>query len=195
MPIKINEVVIVEGKYDKIKLSSFLDATIITTNGFGVFKDKELLNLIRRLAKTRGIVILTDSDGAGFKIRSYLKGSIPEGQIKHAYIPDILGKEKRKEKPSGEGKLGVEGMEKSVILDALSKAGVGVSDDASDKNPITKADLYEFGFSGTDNSKEKRNKLLSLLELPHHLSTNALVEVLNIIMNYNEFEDFINKNF
>ena len=167
--IKVKEAIIVEGKYDKIKLSNFIDGLIITTEGFGVFKDKEKQALIRYLARERGILVLTDSDGAGFVIRSFLKGCIPREQIKHAYIPDIFGKEKRKNSPSKEGKLGVEGVSEEVIRKAIAASGADCSELSGGKKQagdISKADLFEMGLSGGTNSKERRNILKEHLGLP-----------------------------
>lgn len=194
--IKVKEAVIVEGKYDKIKLSSIIDGLIIETGGFRIFKDREQMQLIRKLADTRGILVLTDSDSAGFLIRNYLTGSIPAEKIKHAYIPDIFGKEKRKEKPSGEGKLGVEGVPVQTILEALKRAGVTCeSVGEPDGRKITKTDLYLAGLSGGDNSAEKRRLLLQELNLPEHLTVNSLVGVLNSIMGYENFQNLLDKLF
>lgn len=187
--IKIDRAVIVEGRYDKIKLSSILDAVIIETEGFGIFNNKEKQELIRKLADTKGILILTDSDSAGFKIRSFIKGIVPADQIKHAYIPDIFGKEKRKTEPSKEGKLGVEGVKVDIIIDALEKAGV-LCEETEDKGrrEITKLDLYEDGLSGKPDSDALRKKLLSLLDLPERLTSNALLQVLNTFLTYEEYK-------
>ena len=187
--IKIDRAVIVEGRYDKIKLASILDAVIIETEGFGIFNNKEKQRLIRRLADTKGILILTDSDSAGFKIRSFIKGIVPAEKIKHAYIPDIFGKEKRKTEPSKEGKLGVEGVKKELILEALEKAGVFCEEtEIEEKREITKLDLYEDGLSGRENSDELRKKLLSHLDLPERLTSNALVQILNTFLTYEEYK-------
>lgn len=187
--IKIDRVVIVEGRYDKIKLSSILDAVIIETEGFGIFNNKEKQKLIRKLAETKGLLILTDSDSAGFKIRSFIRGMVPAEQIKHAYIPDIFGKEKRKTEPSKEGKLGVEGVKADIIIDALEKAGV-LYEETEDKEQreITKLDLYEDGLSGKADSDALRKKLLSLLDLPERLTSNALLQVLNTFLTYEEYK-------
>lgn len=186
--IKLEQAVIVEGRYDKIKLSSIIDGLIIETDGFGIFKDREKQRLIRRLAEEKGIIIMTDSDSAGFKIRSFLGGSIPADRITHVYMPDIFGKEKRKTEPSKEGKLGVEGVPKKIILEALDKAGVTCSETkSSSKREITNADLYELGLSGGKNSRAKREKLLKYLGLPTRLSTSAFVKVLNTFTTYDEF--------
>ena len=190
--IKISEAVIVEGKYDKIKLSSIIDAAIIVTNGFGIFKDPEKLSLIRYYAQKTGIIILTDSDAAGRKIRGYIKGAVSEGRITNAYIPDILGKEKRKTKPSAEGKLGVEGIDSRILLSAFEKSGISASDSA-ERSDITKLTLYELGLSGGKNSRELREKLQERLGLPHQLSAAALVEVLCTMMNSAELAEITEK--
>lgn len=187
--IKVNEVIVVEGRYDKNTLSQIVDATIIETCGFGIFSDKEKLSLLRRLAELRGLVILTDSDGAGFVIRNHLKGAIDPRFIKHAYIPDLYGKEKRKSSPSAEGKLGVEGMSPELIISALERAGVSFESCASSepREQISKADLFEFGLSGAAQSSQKRAWLKKQLELPERLSPTALLEVLNVILSRDEF--------
>lgn len=187
--IKVDEVIVVEGRYDKNTLSQIIDGTIIETSGFGVFSDKEKIKLLRRLAEAKGLVVLTDSDGAGFVIRNYLKGAIDPKYLKHAYIPDVFGKEKRKNSPSSEGKLGVEGMSREVLLEALERAGVCFSDStaAPEGQPITKTDLYELGLTGGAGSREKRLALLKRLELPERLSTNALLDILNALMTRDEF--------
>lgn len=185
--IRVKEAVIVEGKYDKIRLSSLIDGLILETNGFHIL-EWEQMALIRNLARTRGILILTDSDSAGFLIRNYLVGAVPEGKIRHAYIPDILGKEKRKVKPSCEGKLGVEGMPSKILQRALERAGVGFEEE---KRPtgrkITKMDLYLHGLSGGKNSAQKRQIFLKRLSLPEYLSANSLPQVLNGMLRYEEF--------
>lgn len=194
--IKIKEVIIVEGKYDKIKLSSIIDGTIIETHGFGIFKDKKQLKLIRNLAETNGLLIITDSDAAGFVIRNYLKGSVPKDKIKHAYIPDIYGKEKRKTKASKEGKIGVEGVAKEVILEAIRKAGISfqtVDNDIESKRKITKKDLFTTGLSGRDDSAQNRKVLIKHLGLPEHITTNSLIDVLNCMMDYDEYIKTIDK--
>lgn len=190
--IKTDRAVIVEGKYDKIKLSSILDAVIIETDGFGLFKDKEKQSLIRKLAETRGILILTDSDSAGFKIRAFIKNIAPKGNIINAYIPDIFGKEKRKTEPSKEGKLGVEGVSPEILCEVLEKAGV-MCEKAVPKEgrQITKLDLFEDGFSGGDNSAQKRAKLLKKLDLPERLSANALVEIINALLSFEEYKQAV----
>ena len=195
--LKVEQAIVVEGKYDKIKLESIIDATIVVTNGYGIFKDREKLELIRFYARKKGIIILTDSDGAGFKIRGFLKGSVPEGSIKNVYIPDIFGKEKRKVKPSAEGKLGVEGIKKELIVEAFRKAGINfVSEEGAEKterNHVTRTDIYEAGLTGTPESSEKRKKLLKKLGLPERLSTSGMLEALNTMMSAEEFYEMMNK--
>lgn len=183
--LKIDEAVIVEGKYDKIKLSSIIDTVIIVTNGFGIFKDREKLELIRYYAKNTGIIILTDSDNAGRKIRGYLKSAVGGGNIRNVYIPDVFGKERRKEKPSAEGKLGVEGIDAELILEAFAKSGITAS--LREKpHDITKLTLYELGLSGGNESSHMRKLLQKSLNLPECLSATALVEVLNTMMTADE---------
>lgn len=187
--IHLKQAVIVEGKYDKIKLSSIVDALIITTDGFSVFKDKEKLALIKGLAEKDGVIVLTDSDSAGFKIRNYIKGCTKNGKITNIYIPDIFGKEKRKSAPSKEGKLGVEGIPSQILIEAFEKAGVTVSDDKREqKEVITRIRLFDDGFIGQANSDEKRKKLLKVLSLPSLLSTGAMLEVLNSMFSIEEYE-------
>ncbi len=188
--IKINEAVIVEGRYDKIKLSNILDALIIETNGFGIYKDKKRLEFIRRLAEQRGIILLTDSDHAGFQIRNYVANGISKDRIKHLYIPDIYGKERRKKEPSREGKLGVEGISDDVLKKMFEDLGVTCSSVAPE-NRITHYDLYAAGVSGTENSGKKRQKLLRSLDLPEFLSVNSLLSFLNSRMTKEEFENYI----
>lgn len=178
--IKLGPVILVEGKYDKIKLGQIFDGTILTTDGFGIFKQKDKLDLLRRLAESRGLLVFTDSDGAGLVIRNYLKGAIPEGKLYHAYIPDLYGKEKRKAKGSKEGKLGVEGVPDAVIIKAVEQSGA-LSGELPVSGNITKADLFELGLSGGAGSAKKRQVLLKVLELPENLSPNALLDVLNCI--------------
>ena len=181
--IKLKEAVVVEGKYDKIRLASVIDGVIIVTNGFGIFKDKEKLSLIRFYAEKTGIIILTDSDRAGFVIRNHIKGAVKKGSIRNVYIPEILGKERRKVKPSAAGTLGVEGMDKEVLLKAFERAGIKTLDsnepEREEREPITKTDLYFLGLSGGKNSSELRIKLLRHYGLPTLLSANSMLEVLN----------------
>lgn len=178
--ISVGPVILVEGKYDKIKLSQIFDATILTTDGFGIFRQKDKLQLLRRLAETRGLLVFTDSDGAGFVIRSYLKGALPKGKIYHAYLPDLYGKERRKTHASKEGKLGVEGVSAEIILQAVARSGA-LEERSKPINDITKADLYSLGLSGGKGSKQRRQGLLERLALPQQLSPNALLEVLNCV--------------
>ena len=189
--IKIKEAIIVEGRYDKNMLSQLVDATIIETKGFGVFSDPERLALIRRLAEKRGVILLTDSDGAGFVIRGHLKGKLQGMNVKNAYIPEIAGKEKRKRRPSREGTLGVEGMTPQILLRALETAGATVMDGgpatSANMPPVTKADLFRAGLTGTGGSAARRQELLQRLQLPAKLSTNALLEVLNALYTREEF--------
>lgn len=187
---KIREVILVEGRYDKNALSQVVDATIVETNGFAIFKDKEKLDFFRMLAQKRGLIILTDSDGAGFVIRNHLKSAIPKDRLKQAYIPDVYGKEKRKRIGGKEGKIGVEGMKPQVLLDALRAAGATFEGDAecdAEREPILKADLFEKGLSGGAGSSEKRAALLKKLNLPSHLTANAMLDVLNLLMTREEF--------
>ncbi|MCD7890829.1 MAG: DUF4093 domain-containing protein [Ruminococcus sp.] len=179
--IKINEAIIVEGKYDKIKLCSIVDAVIIVTNGFGIFKDREKLELIRYYAKKTGIIILTDSDSAGAKIRGYIRGAVRDGRIVNVYIPDVFGKEKRKVKPSAEGKLGVEGISTKLLTEAFEKSGITSSESSTAKD-ITSYTLYELGLSGGNGSRELRKKLQKSLGLPSLMSASSLIEVLNTMM-------------
>ena len=194
--IQIKQAVIVEGKYDKIKVSNILDTLIIETDGFGIFKDKNKQKLIRRLAETRGILNLTDSDSSGFTIRSFLNGIVPKEQLINVYIPDIFGKEKRKSEPSKEGKLGVEGVKSDVIIDALKKAGVKFDVDAESPKktqPVTKTDLFLDGLSGGKDSAEKRARLLKQLDLPEHLSANSMLKLINSFMDFDDYKREIQK--
>ena len=184
--MKINEIIIVEGKYDKIRLSNIVDAFIIQTNGFQIFKDSPKKDLIKKLAAERGVIILTDSDSAGMMIRNHIKSFVNNDLIKNAYIPDIIGKEKRKNRPSKEGKLGVEGIEDQIILNAIIKAGATRRDS---NNLITFADLYETGFSGSEHSSFKRKELQRELDLPGNLSTKSLLHIINSLMTRSEFYD------
>ena len=182
---KIKEVIVVEGRYDKNTLSQVVDATVVTLGGFAVFNDREKLSFLRRLALERGLIVLTDSDGAGFVIRNYLKGALPRDRVKQAYIPDIHGKERRKRAPGKEGKLGVEGMRPQVLLESLRRAGATFLDEddqsTAPKEPITKADLFALGLTGGTGSAARRQALLRQLDLPEHLTPNALLEALNLL--------------
>ncbi len=190
--IKINEAVIVEGKYDKIKLSGILDTVIIETDGFAVFKDKEKQKLIRFLSEKRGIIIMTDSDSAGFTIRSFIKNITKSENIKNVYIPDIYGKEKRKTEAGKEGKIGVEGMDTEIILTALQKAGV-LCDQIPKKSgrEITRTDFFEDGISGGENSSERRKALAKALELPERISASSLLKIINSYMTYDDYKNAI----
>lgn len=185
--IKINEAVIVEGKYDKIKLSNILDALIIETNGFGIYNDKERRDFIRRLAKERGLIILTDSDHSGFQIRNFIANCAKGGSVKHLYIPDVYGKERRKEQPSKEGKLGVEGISDDILIKLFSDNGVEY-ENSQPRELITNYDLFAAGISGTPQAVKKKKKLLKQLNLPEFLSTNSLLDCLNSMMSKSEFE-------
>ena len=185
---RVREVILVEGRHDKNAVLNAVDATVIETGGFRVFKNAELKALLRRLAETRGVVVLTDSDGAGFVIRNHLKGVLPPGTL-HAYIPDRPGKERRKRAPGAEGKLGVEAMPPDVIVQALRNAGAGFDEDTPRRNPsapITKADFYEWGLSGGPDSAARRAALQQKLDLPARLTANALLEALNLLYERDE---------
>ena len=186
--VKIREAIVVEGRYDKNTLSQIVDAPILETSGFGIFKDKQQLALLRRVAKQRGIIVLTDSDGAGFVIRNHLKSVIEPQYLKHAYIPDIYGKEKRKEKPSKEGKLGAEGVPDSVLLESIKASLRGDSDFPIDegKRKITKLDFFELGLTGGEGSSQLRQRVISYFDLPEHITTNSLIDILNRISDYDE---------
>ena len=191
--IHLNQTVVVEGKYDKIKLQSVLDANIIETGGFQLFQDQEKTALLRRLAQRDGIIVLTDSDVAGFQIRNYIKNIVGDtGTVIHVYIPDIYGKERRKEKPSKEGKLGVEGIPTEVLMEAFEKAGVFSQKERSSRK-ITKMDFYQDGLTGCPESAEKRRTLRKILNLPEHLSTNALIGVLNSLMSFEEYQELLKR--
>ena len=187
--VKIKQAIVVEGKYDRNTLSQLVDTAIFQTNGFGVMHDKALLNLLRQAAQTTGLIIFTDSDGAGFVIRNYLKGALPKEGVLHAYIPDIPGKEKRKRQQGKEGLLGVEGMTKEILLEALQNAGAELDGEASKKEgpPITKFDLYTAGLSGRTDSAARREQLLKRLRFPAHMSANALLQALNLLYTREEF--------
>ena len=190
--VKIREAIVVEGRYDKNTLSQIVDAPILETAGFGIFKDKQQLELLRQVAKVRGLIIFTDSDGAGFVIRNHLKSTIEPQYLKHAYIPDIPGKEKRKSAPGKEGKLGVEGMKPDVIVEALRRAGATFEDGAHvAPTGITKQDLMELGLSGGPDSSELRRKLLKKLELPEKMSANAMLQALNLLFDLDTLWDIL----
>ena len=185
--IKLKQAVVVEGRYDKNTLSQLIDAPIFETNGVGVMKNKALLDFLRSVAEKRGLIIVTDSDGAGFVIRNYLKGALPKNKVLHAYIPDICGKERRKEHPGKEGKLGVEGMRPEVLLQALKNAGAEAEKTNVPGRPITKTDLFLAGLSGGKESAKKRKMLQTELHLPEHLGSNAFLDAVNLMMSREEF--------
>ena len=190
--IKLKQAVIVEGRYDKIKLKNIIDAPIIETNGFRMFTDKQRQSLIRQIADKRGILIMTDSDGAGFVIRNFLKGTVDKSKIKNCYIPQLSGKEKRKVRGSAEGFLGVEGVPDEVIIEAVRKSGAEIiGEETLKRNEITKADLYSLGLTGTENSAQKRKQLLDKLNLPGYLSTNAMLTALNCLYSLEELKMII----
>lgn len=187
--ISVREVIVVEGRYDKNTLSQVVDAVIIETSGFGIFNDREKQRLLRRMAQQRGLIVLTDSDGAGFVIRNFIKGCVNPSLVKHAYIPELAGKERRKSAPGKEGKLGVEGMRPEVLLNALRRAGATMeSAQAAEENVrISKADMFARGLTGGEGSQARRRALMRALDLPEKLSTSALLDVLNAVMTREEF--------
>lgn len=192
---KVREVIVVEGRYDKNTLCQAVDATVFPVGGFAVFNDREKLALLRRLAEQRGLIVLTDSDGAGFVIRNFLKGALPRDRVKQAYIPDFYGKERRKRRAGKEGKLGVEGMRPEVLLSALERAGAtfeGEDTPAQGREPLTKADLYELGLTGGPGSAEKRRALMKRLALPEHLSPSAMLDALNLLYGKDELLALLN---
>ena len=191
--LKIKEAIVVEGRYDKNTLSQIEDAPILETSGFGIMKDKQQLKLLRKVAQSRGLIVFTDSDGAGFVIRNFLKGAIEPKYLLHAYIPDIPGKEKRKAAPGKEGKLGVEGMTPQIIEDALRRAGATVLGEETVRSAgtITKQDMMELGLSGGADSSILRKKLLNKLDMPEHMSANALLQALNLLYTLDELRDIL----
>ena len=191
--VKIKEAIVVEGRYDKNTLSQIVDAPILETSGFGIFKDKEQMALLRKVAQSRGLIVFTDSDGAGFVIRNHIKSAIEPRYLKHAYIPDIYGKERRKSAPGKEGKLGVEGMRPEVIVEALRRAGATVEGQSSRSPAITKQDMMELGLSGGTDSSAKRLALMKQLDLPQHMSANALLQALNLLCTLDELKDLVHK--
>ena len=192
--VKIKEAIVVEGRYDKNTLSQIIDAPILETSGFGIFKDKQQMALLRRIAQSRGLIVFTDSDGAGFVIRNHIKSAIPGKYLKHAYIPDIVGKEKRKSAPGKEGKLGVEGMSREIILKALRKSGATIEgENVPTRQQITKQDLMALGLSGGPDASAKRLALLKKLDLPEHMSSNAMLQALNLLYTLEALEEIIKK--
>ena len=185
--IKIKEAIVVEGRYDKNTLSQIVDAPILETSGFGIFKDKKQMDLLRKVAKVRGLIVFTDADGAGFVIRNHIKSAIPAQYLKHAYTPDIMGKERRKAKGGKEGKLGVEGMKREVILVALRRAGATIEGESGPQTrQITKQDLMELGLSGGADASVKRLALMKKLDLPEHMSANTMLQALNLLLTLEE---------
>lgn len=186
--VKIKEAVVVEGRYDKNTLSQIVDAPILETAGFGIFKDKQQMKLLRQVAEKRGLIVFTDADGAGFVIRNHIKSAIPGKYLKHAYTPDVFGKERRKAAPGKEGKLGVEGMSREIIVDALRKAGATIEGETAVRTnqEISKQDLFALGLSGVPGSEERRQKLMKRLDLPERMSPNALLQALNLLYSLNE---------
>ena len=192
--IKIREAIVVEGRYDKNTLSQIVDAPILETNGFGIFKDKKQMALVRQVAEKRGLIVFTDADGAGFVIRNHVKSAIPGKFLKHAYTPDIFGKERRKDKAAKEGKLGVEGMKPETILEALRRAGATIEgEDMPQSRDITKQDMMELGLSGGADASVKRLALLKKLNLPEHMSANALLQALNLLYSLEELTTIVDK--
>ena len=190
--VKIKEAIVVEGRYDKNTLSQIVEAPILETSGFGIFKDKQQMALLRRIAETRGLIVFTDSDGAGFVIRNHIKSAIPGKYLKHAYTPDVFGKERRKAAPGREGKLGVEGMSREIILEALRTAGATVEgEEAKSSSRITKQDLMELGLSGGPDAGAKRLVLLKKLNLPERMSPNAMLQALNLLYSLEELEGIL----
>ena len=190
--LTLREAVIVEGRYDKIRLSDVIDSPVIETGGFRVFKDKEKQQMIRLIAQRRGILIMTDVDSAGFVIRGFLRGIVPAEQIKHAYIPTVAGKERRKSQPSKEGTVGVEGIDREALIRAIRHSGARIiGESASAGAGITKADFYEYGLTGRTDSAKKRERILKDLGLPQYLSTNAMITALNCLFSKSEWEAYI----
>ena len=186
--VKIKEAIVVEGRYDKNTLSQILDATILETSGFGIFKDKQQMALLRQVAQKRGLIVFTDSDGAGFVIRNHIKSAIPAQYLKHAYTPDVFGKERRKASPGKEGKLGVEGMNREIVLEALRRAGATFEEETTaTPSEITKQDMMALGLSGGKDSSAKRKKMMQLLSLPERLSANGFLQALNLLCTRDEF--------
>lgn len=191
---KIREAIVVEGRYDKNTLSQIVDAPIFVTDGFGIFKNRQQMTFLRQVAQKRGLIVFMDSDGAGFVIRNHIRSAIPAEFLKHAYIPDIYGKEPRKTAPGKEGKLGVEGMKPEIILNALKNAGATVEgEQAVPQNGISKQDLMELGLSGGADASEKRRRLLKKLDLPAHMSANAMLQALNVLVTYQELEALVSE--
>ncbi|MGO5029601.1 toprim domain-containing protein [Candidatus Agathobaculum pullicola] len=195
--IRVREAIVVEGRYDANTVRQVVDAVVLESGGFRIFHDKDQLRLLRKIASSRGLIVLTDSDGAGFVIRNYIKGALPSGSVKQAYIPDVTGKERRKRHGSKEGKLGVEGMRPEVILEALRRAGATFEEQTNsstrDKKIISKADFFAWGLSGQPNSVKRRTEVLKALDLPSHMTANALLEFINAVSSREEMEEIIKR--
>ena len=190
--VKIKEAIVVEGRYDKNTLSQIVDTTIFETHGFGIFKDKNQMHLLRQVAQKRGLIVFTDADGAGFVIRNHIKSAIPTQYLKHAYTPDIMGKERRKAAPGKEGKLGVEGMRPEIILNALRAAGATIlGEESATSGCVSKQDMMRLGLSGGQDASAKRLLLIKKLGLPEHLSSNALLQAVNMLYTPEEFERIV----
>ena len=190
--VKIREAIVVEGRYDKNTLSQIVDAPILETSGFGIFKDKKQMTLLRQVAQKRGLIVFTDPDGAGFVIRNHIKSAIEPKYLKHAYIPDIMGKERRKKTAGKEGKLGVEGVSREIILEALRRAGATIEgEETASQSQITKQDLMELGLSGGADASAKRLALLKKLDLPEHMSANAMLQALNLLYSLEELKTLL----
>ena len=189
--INLKPAIVVEGRYDKNKLSQIFDTVIIEVGGFGLFKNDEKMNMLRRIAETRGLVVLTDSDGAGLVIRNRIKSCISNGKVYHAYVPDVIGKEKRKNRPSKEGKLGVEGMPDEIIIEAVKNSGA-MDDNGIIEPLLTKERMYELGLSGKAESKAKRAALIKKLNLPENLSANALIDAINALGEDHQVKTYLN---
>ncbi|MDK2802908.1 MAG: DUF4093 domain-containing protein [Oscillospiraceae bacterium] len=186
--ISIDKLIIVEGKYDKIKLSNFIKGNIIQTDGFGIYKNKKMLEYIKKFAISKGIIIVTDSDRAGYKIRNYIKSCMPKGSnIQHIYTPDLFGKEKRKREISKEGKIGVEGMSQKVLKEAFKTFEKEDILNEQDKKKITKMDLYQDGFIGCDGSRKRREALFSILDIPENIGNNSVCEAINSLISFEEY--------
>ena len=190
--VKIREAIVVEGRYDKNTLSQIVDAPILETSGFGIFKDKKQMALLRQVAQKRGLIVFTDPDGAGFVIRNHIKSAIEPKYLKHAYIPDIMGKERRKKTAGKEGKLGVEGVSREIILEALRRAGATIEgEETASQSLITKQDLMALGLSGGADASAKRLALLKKLNLPEHMSANAMLQALNLLYSLEELKSLL----
>lgn len=189
--IKLDQVIVVEGKYDKIKVGQIFDTEIITTDGFGIFKNDKKLEYMRRVAQKRGIITLTDSDGAGLVIRNHIKSVLNNENVYYAYIPQLEGKERRKARPGKEGLLGVEGVKDDVIIKAVMSCGIEAAHEKK-KERLTKGDMYDLGLSGGQRSAEKRKRLAKSLDLPDNISANSLLDALNILCTKDDIKELLN---